>query len=92
MRTKELAFVAIMAIAVIGLYNLSVAKQPKEQTMFNVWMEKFGKEYADLGEKSYRLGVWLDNFKFVLEHNSRYEAGQESYDLEMNAFADLTSE
>lgn len=60
--------------------------------MFNVWMEKYGKEYADLGEKTYRLGIWLNNFKFVQEHNAKYEAGVESYELEMNAFADLTSE
>ena len=92
MRTTEIVLLTFVAVGAIGLYNLSVNMEPKEHTMFNVWMEKYGKEYADLGEKSYRLGIWLNNFKFVAEHNARFQAGEETYELEMNGFADLTSE
>ena len=34
----------------------------------------------------------MENIAFVEAHNKRFEAGLESYDLEMNAFADLNSE
>lgn len=34
----------------------------------------------------------MSNFDFVNKHNARYEAGKETYDLEMNLFADLTTE
>lgn len=92
MRTQEIVFLAVVAVAAIGLYNLSANMEPKEHTMFNVWMEKYRKDYADLGEKTYRLGIWLDNYKFVQEHNAKFEAGIESFEVEMNAFADLSSE
>jgi hypothetical protein len=34
----------------------------------------------------------MSNYKYVQEHNARYEAGKETYNLEMNLFADLTNE
>jgi len=34
----------------------------------------------------------MRNWAYVQVHNAQYEAGEESYNLEMNAFADLTSE
>ncbi len=34
----------------------------------------------------------MSNFDYVNKHNARYEAGKESYNLEMNLFADLTSQ
>lgn len=72
MRTKEITLLAILAIAAISLYNLSSNTESKEQAMFNVWMDMHGKQYADLGERSYRLGIWLENYQFVREHNSKY--------------------
>lgn len=34
----------------------------------------------------------MSNYKYVQEHNARFEAGKETYNLEMNLFADLTNE
>jgi len=34
----------------------------------------------------------MSNYKYVQAHNARYDAGKETYDLEMNLFADLTNE
>jgi C1A family cysteine protease len=34
----------------------------------------------------------LSNYAYVQAHNARFEAGKETYDLEMNKFADLTTE
>ena len=60
--------------------------------MFNVWADLHGKTYSDLGEKQFRLGVWLKNYAYVSAHNAKYAAGEETFDVEMNEFADLTSE
>ena len=38
------------------------------------------------------MAVWLKTLEFVESHNMRYERGIETYEVEMNAFADLTSE
>jgi cathepsin L len=35
------------------------------------------------------LGVWLNNLAFVESHNKRHAAGEESYNVEMNEFADM---
>ena len=38
------------------------------------------------------MQVWAENKAFVDTHNMHYEAGLESFDLELNIFADLTNE
>lgn len=40
-------------------------------------------------ETSYRFGKFFENFKFVKEHNARFEKGLETFDVELNKFADL---
>lgn len=60
--------------------------------MFNVWMNQYGKVYETIGERTYRLGIWLDNYAYVQKHNARHAAGEESYSLEMNQFADMPSD
>lgn len=91
MKTTQIAVIAVIGLVALSLYNLSSNMEPRNETMFNTWMNLHGKTY-ELGEKSYRYGIWLENFKFVQEHNARYEAGLETYNLEMNLFADLSNE
>ena len=40
-------------------------------------------------ETSYRFGKFFENFKFVKEHNARFAKGLETFDVELNKFADL---
>lgn len=40
-------------------------------------------------EKSYRFGKFFENYKFVKAHNKRYDAGLETFNVELNKFADL---
>lgn len=40
-------------------------------------------------EKSYRFGKFFQNFKFVKEHNERFKKGLETFEVELNKFADL---
>lgn len=58
--------------------------------MFEIWKGKMNKQY-DLNEHEYRFQVWLQNLDFVKKHNARFQAGLETYELEMNSFADMNN-
>lgn len=91
MGKTEILLIAVGVLAALSVYNMYDNMEPHRETMFNVWMNMHCKNYA-AAEKEYRKGIWMSNFEFVQTHNARYEAGQESYNLEMNAYADLTNE
>lgn len=90
MGKNQLIFIALAALAATTLF--SVYSQDNGDSLFNQWAAHHGKVYADLGEKTYRMGIWASNFAYVQAHNARYDAGLETYSLEMNMFADLPSE
>lgn len=55
--------------------------------LFDDWCRQHGRTYASDQEKQHRLRVFEDNYAYVLQHNG---AGNSSYTLALNAFADLT--
>ncbi|KAF5740806.1 low-temperature-induced cysteine proteinase [Tripterygium wilfordii] len=55
--------------------------------LFETWCKQHGKSYSSEQEKLYRLKVFEDNYEFVTKHN---DLGSSSYELSLNAFADLT--
>ncbi|CAL9119282.1 unnamed protein product [Musa textilis] len=57
--------------------------------MFEQWIAEHGRTYASESEKSYRLGVFTRNLDFV---NAFNQAGNYSYTVGLNDFADLTKE
>ena len=89
MARTELALVALLAIAAVTLYSLGDRHEGNKE--FELWKAKYGKSYAP-EEEAYRLAIWLKTLEFVEAHNQRYRAGIETYEVEMNLFADLTSE
>ena len=91
MGKTELVFIALIAVAAIGLFNLHSNMEPHENVMFEIWKEKNYKVY-DATEHQYRFQIWLRNFQYVMTHNTKYDAGLETYDLDMNLYADLTNE
>ncbi|WOK99396.1 hypothetical protein Cni_G08108 [Canna indica] len=54
--------------------------------LFESWIAAHGKRYASEEEKLARFRAFEDNFAFVNAHNA---AGNSSYELSLNAFADL---
>lgn len=56
--------------------------------IYESWLAKHGKAYNGLGEKERRFEIFRDNLKFIDEHN----AGNGSYKLGLNRFADLTND
>ena len=86
-----MALLAVLAVAAISLYSLNVPSQEVEGRSFEAWKSKFKKKYA-AEEEAYRIRVWVDNLAFVESHNSRFKAGVETFEVEMNEFADMPSE
>lgn len=91
MGKTELVLIALIAVAAIGLFNLKSSMEPQQNLMFEIWKEKMNKQY-DATEHQYRFQIWLNNWQYVQSHNTKFIAGTETYELEMNQFADLTNE
>ena len=53
------------------------------------WMAKYGRNYADDVEKERRFKIFKDNVEFIEKFNNE---GNHTYNLSVNAFADLTDE
>ncbi|CAH2049763.1 unnamed protein product [Thlaspi arvense] len=53
------------------------------------WMAKHGRVYKDAAEKESRFKIFMDNAEFMETFN---KAGNRSYNLGLNKFADLTNE
>jgi hypothetical protein len=85
--------VALTTIALLALmathFQSSQVENKARKVMFNNWMTRNGKLYATETEKEFRFAKYLENAAFVEEHNAKFEAGLETYDLELNLFADM---
>uniref|UniRef100_T1GSR0 Cathepsin propeptide inhibitor domain-containing protein n=1 Tax=Megaselia scalaris TaxID=36166 RepID=T1GSR0_MEGSC len=76
----------IFVLIFLGFYTVSsVEISDEEWTNFK---EKFNKSY-DEKEDLERREIYQKSKDKVLEHNKMYEEGKSSYNLELNAFADL---
>lgn len=91
MGKTELALLAVLTVAAITLYSLNVPTQDLENHAFEAWKIKYNKNYL-IKEEAYRVKVWLENLAYVESHNQRFLAGLETYELEMNEFADMGSD
>jgi cathepsin L len=56
--------------------------------VFKQWKRHFGKNYATIEQEAQRFAVFLDNWKMIETHN----AGESSYKLGLNQFADLNGD
>ncbi|KAJ0264471.1 cysteine protease RD21C [Hirschfeldia incana] len=64
-------------------------RNPEDVKMFERWLVENHKNYNGLGEKDKRFEIFMDNVKFVQEHNS---VPNQSYELGLTRFADLANE
>jgi len=74
-------------LVLVALFSCVFALTEQEyQDAFTSWMVKFEKTYAP-EEFFYRFGVFKANMDFVDAHNK----GNNTYEVELNKFADLTT-
>ncbi|XP_038711432.1 senescence-specific cysteine protease SAG39-like [Tripterygium wilfordii] len=53
------------------------------------WMSQYGRTYKDIAEKEKRFNIFKENLKYIENFN---KAGNKTYKLSANKFADLTHE
>ncbi|XP_060653855.1 procathepsin L-like [Drosophila nasuta] len=59
---------------------------------FNAFKLKHHKTYQDASEELKRLQIFVENKKLIDTHNKRYVAAEESYEMGVNKFSDMTPE
>ncbi|KAF2554526.1 hypothetical protein F2Q68_00017218 [Brassica cretica] len=88
-----LALVTLSVLLASSSLDVVTAKvdhrNPEEVKMFERWLVENHKNYNGLGEKDKRFEIFMDNVKFVQEHNS---VPNQSYELGLTRFSDLTNE
>ena len=47
------------------------------------------KEYGTKEEEAARFSIFMENRKFIVKHNKRYEMGLESYHVSINKYSDM---
>lgn len=57
---------------------------------WSAFKSQHGKQYANNQEESLRLSRYLEATKMIEEHNARYHAGLESFEMGHNEFSDLS--
>lgn len=97
------AAVAVSHATVIELDRSAVSEQMDAMQQLNMqWpdLERAWNEFKELYKKTYestmsenrRRMIWLSNLVHINKHNEAFEAGKKTYKVEMNEYADITSE
>jgi cathepsin L len=83
-----LLFAGVCAVPLLRLHKLT----SEEETLFNAYKTKYNRAYSDEHEEMYRKQVFAANLNLIRQHNIEAEAGQHTYTLAVNQFADMTFE
>jgi len=78
--------VAIFVVAVQAVVGLHL------QDEFHTFNKEFNKLHASATEFELRRSIFMRNYNDMIEHNKRYEAGEESWWQKMTEDMDLTDE
>lgn len=60
--------------------------------MILLLQQTHSKFYKSLREEKLRFQIFKYNLQTINDHNERYEQGEESYNMKVNQFSDLTTE
>lgn len=71
-------------------HNESQRSMEEIRWLFEDWAIKYDKYYNEIIEKEHRFQVFRENLRFIEEHN--HIKNNHSYIVDLNHFADLTSE
>lgn len=78
------SFLTAALVATVSAYS-----SVDYETAFTKWMSEHNKVYESV-ELFRRFETFKFNMDFVRDHNEQFANGSESYDVELNKFADLT--
>jgi len=84
---------SLLLLTLFGLVALSQAVPFHQGEEWRLFKAVHNKQYASEAEEALRAHIYLDNRNKVQQHNAKYLAGEVSFSLGLNQFADmLTSE
>ncbi|KAL2326632.1 hypothetical protein Fmac_025690 [Flemingia macrophylla] len=93
MTSRFLSHAVLLSLLALGAcaVDMSIIDYDESHVrhVYEEWLVKHGKAYNALGEKERRFQIFKDNLRFVQETNG---AGDRSFKLGMNNFADLTND
>ncbi|XP_039131864.1 zingipain-2-like [Dioscorea cayenensis subsp. rotundata] len=90
MASQLILFLSFFLFSFSSFYLVINAARSEHEIklLYEGWLVEHHKNYNDLFEKDKRYEIFKDNLKFIDEHN----AGNHSFTLGLNVFADLTNE
>jgi len=77
-------------VAMMSAFEAATAA-PNTRKLFNSFVKKFGKSYSP-EEVAQKFDTFQSNKAFVDSHNAAFEAGNVTFQVALNEFADLTSQ
>lgn len=88
--TKVALIIAGAVLMATSVYKMngSLTVPVHVVSSFATWSEKYNKTYKCPAERLYRLAVFYNNYKEVVEHNN----SNSTFTRELNQFADMTKE
>lgn len=101
MTIKLLLFVACVGIAVVATRasDIVLPDVPIDDDQIDFFRNKWASfqdthnpDYATPEEQARRFGIFVDNFRYVQQHNIDYRLGKRTFEIAMNHFGDLTLE
>jgi len=80
-----------VALIVLGLVCAAMAI-PANQNLaaFDDFKTTFAKTYKSAAEEQMRFQIFTQNMDFINQHNAEFEAGQQTFSVGVNQFADLS--
>ncbi|XP_034481932.1 cathepsin L1-like [Drosophila innubila] len=80
-------------IVILALVGFAQATNFKDvlKAEFKSFKVKHGKIYKDIYEELQRMQIFKDNMVLIERHNKRFAAGEETYEMGVNHFTDMSA-
>ncbi|KAJ3695967.1 hypothetical protein LUZ60_001344 [Juncus effusus] len=81
-----------LSSTLLSLSSALLRSDDEVRSMHESWIVKQGRTYENQQEKELRFEIFKENLKFIDQHNAEADAGNHSFRVGLNRFADLTNE
>jgi len=85
---KMLVAILLLAASVFAGFAEDIKSEFSDE--FDTWTKLYRKEYDSIEEKIMRFTVWLNNLRYVNQHNLEYSLKKHSYRLALNEQSDMS--
>jgi len=88
-----LRYIAALAVLALSAQALYLTKEDPEQVVhkWEHFKHKFNKTYPSQSEEAKRQAIWKNNTILIDAHNKQFHAGNSTFRLGENEFADMTA-